>query len=158
METQAENKNGKSEKSFWLTWAFTGWGLDAKDLQEEVEQYDTLPWGKSSRKTAAAIWGFFVILGLVVAFFFRPAVDTRLDIAIGLIFIPLIYKGFRLALILAAAFWLFERSYNVWLMFSGDRINFLGLFLVFIFTIIMLKALYAAFVVEQARRKRLKKS
>lgn len=156
METQAESKNDKGEKSFlatWATWAFTGWGLDEKELREEVEQYDTLPWGKSSRKTAAAIWAFFALFTLIVGFFFPSVVVERLDLAIALIFIPLIYKGWRWALVLAAIFWLLQQGWKIAVMLSGDQINFLGLFFIFIFTIIMLKALYAAFIVEQARKK-----
>lgn len=158
MEEETKNKltntqENEPKKSFWTSLAFTGWGLSKEELREEVEKYDTLPLGKSSRKTAAAVWGFFVVLGLIVAFFFRPSIDTRLDIAIGLIFIPFIYKGFRLALILAAVFWVFEKSYNVWLAISGERINFLSLFFIFVSTVIVLKTLYAAFVVEQERKK-----
>ena len=136
MEPQVENKNDKSEKNFWFSWAFTGWGLDEKELREEVEQYDALPWGKSSRKTAAVIWGFFAAFTLIAGFFFPSLEVARLDVAIVLIFITLIYKGWLWALVLAAIFWLMEQGWKVVDTLNSDRINFLGLFLVFIFTII----------------------
>ncbi len=163
MENQPQqHTEKKQENSFWLSglfnWAFTNWGLDEKELRKEVEQYDTLSWGKSSRKSAAAVWGFFVVFSLVLGLFgFSSGGYSSSDIVFTsftyLIFIPLIYKGYRLALVLAAILWLWEKGYTVLAMFDSSRINFLGLFLTFVFTIIMLKALYAAFVVEQAHSK-----
>lgn len=162
MENQLPTEEKYKEGSL-MRWFFTGWVLSSSELQKEVEGYDKLKWSGSSRKLAAAAWGIYMAFSLIVglARYFMGNTGS-LDLVLGSIMYlvlvtPLIYMGYQLALVTAAFLLLWEAGNSIisarfFISLASYGPSFLfGFLFTLSFIVFILKTLYTAFIVEQAR-------
>ncbi|WP_413587094.1 hypothetical protein [Bdellovibrio sp. HCB274] len=122
---------------------FTFWKIDPEELKHQVENYDTLPFSKSSHKVSAGIFVGCGTLTAIAAYFGVLQSFSFIDAAIFVGLSWFIYEGKKWAIISAIVFWTLAK---VQMIATGANA---GTQVVFWF--LFMKPLYMAYRVNKAR-------
>lgn len=81
------------------------WRMGEKELQNQVENYNTLGLFQSARKISGALLVFSAILTLIFIILEWSTEEAFLDIFLLLILAFFVYKGKKMAIIIAMVYW-----------------------------------------------------
>ncbi|MFA4998604.1 MAG: zinc ribbon domain-containing protein [Candidatus Paceibacterota bacterium] len=104
-----EKKQSKS-----LSISLLKWKLNEEELKNQVDNYNTLGFTKSVRKVATVLLILSVVITLIIGLLeIIPLGETWLDIILLAVLAIFVYKGNKVAIILAMAYWTFAKGYQI---------------------------------------------
>ena len=137
------------------------WKMDKTELENEVKNYDTLGFFKSSRGSAIC----FILLFIIVSLIFTHNIDSYITTIILLVLAFFVYKGNRAALIalmillpLNGVFQIINHFIYSIQNFSSTQISSIAIHILIAITIwpILVNILWQAYQVERERKKGIK--
>jgi hypothetical protein len=151
-QTYAQLKEQKKKRSWW------SWKIDEADLQNQVENYDTLKITESYRGISVLIVIAGLALTLVLSLsgiYGDPAATLSGIIVMIVVYLPVLfftYKGHRWAIVLLMALWTFGKGYELYVIGqSGSHSHSSGM--VFFWWLLITPYFWKALKVENERRK-----
>jgi hypothetical protein len=142
-----ESKEGKEYKGGLFTNLFR-WNIDEKELKYQVDNYNTLGFFRSAKGVVIAL----MIVSAIITLIFMP--NDWVDIIVILVLALFIYKGSRVALIIAMIYWTFSKVLQIVGAFSSvENSNTAIVWSAIIFWTIWMGAFWQAYQVERERKK-----
>jgi len=151
-----EEKNKKQSESFW-SWNLFKWSMGGVALKNQIENYNTLKFFSSARKSAVAIMIFSLVIGLILNLVkgsLATISEAWLDILLVFILAFFVYKGHKWAIIGAMIYWTIDRMYAVVNSFSTERPGDIGI--IFIWWTFYMSVFWKAYQVEKERKKEIR--
>jgi len=104
-----EKKQSKS-----LSISLLKWKLNKEELKNQIDNYNTLGFTKSAKKVATALLILSIVITLVLGLFGIVSLgETWLDIILLAVLAFFVYKGKKVAIILAMIYWTFAKGYQL---------------------------------------------
>lgn len=145
-----KEKNKKQSEDFPLS--LFKWAMDKRELKNQIENYNTLGFFKSSRKLATALIIFIAITTLILVIT-NWAFASWIDVISALVLAFFVYKGKRWAIIITMAYWTLSTVFKV--VYASSIENLGSVLMPIIFWALFMGVFWQAYQVER-ERKRLK--
>jgi ABC-type amino acid transport system permease subunit len=121
------------------------WKMKEEELKNQIENYHTLGFTRSVRKIASALLVLSIIITLILGLLKEiPLEESWLDIFLLGILALFVYKGKKIAIILAMIYWTISKVYQL-IIFPQNVIP------VIIWWLVYMSVFYQAYQVEKAR-------
>ncbi|MFZ2414562.1 MAG: zinc ribbon domain-containing protein [Minisyncoccia bacterium] len=143
-----EKTSDEEQNKGWSFFDLFRWRMDEKELKYQIDNYKTIRFFKSARGIASAMLIVSVILTLILA----P--QNWIDSIFMVILALFIYKGSKMALIIAMIYWTYAKGLQfVEIFTSTEGINTGNIWAPVIFWLTWMGAFWQAYQVERAKRK-----
>ena len=130
---------------------FFKWKMDEKELQNQIENYNTLGFSSSARKTAAAFMIFSAVITLIFTMIGWFSSEIWIDIVLVLILSLFVYKGQKWAIIVMMIYWTISKGSQLINGFSAGDFSGGNIIIPIIWWGIFMKLFWQAYQVERAR-------
>ena len=126
------------------------WNISGKELQNQIENYDTLGFFSSSRKIATALMIFSAIITLIFAMVGWFPSEIWIDIVLILILASFVYKGQKWAMIVTMIYWTFSKGFQLVSGFSVENFSAGNIIMSILWWAIFMGVFWQAYQVERA--------
>ena len=126
------------------------WNISGKELQNQIENYDTLGFFSSSRKIATALMIFSAIITLIFAMVGWFPSEIWIDIVLILILASFVYKGQKWAMIVTMIYWTFSKGFQLVSGFSVENFSAGNIIMPILWWAIFMGVFWQAYQVERA--------
>ncbi len=134
----------KKSRSFFIS--LFKWKMSGEELKNQIENYNSLGFFRSARKVATALLILSIVITLILGLFeVVPLEEIWLDIIILAVLAFFVYKGKKVAIILAMVYWTFSKGYQL---VSNPQQALMAI----IWWLIYMSVFYQAYQIEKARK------
>jgi len=140
----------KKQSGSFLTDLFK-WKMEEKELQNQIENYDTLGFFRSARKVATALMIFSAIITLIFAMVGWFSFEIWIDVVLILILAFFVYKGKGWAMIIIMIYWTFSKGLQLVNSFSTENFSGGNIIMPVIWWALFMGVFWQAYQVEKAR-------
>ncbi len=152
---QQQNISKQKTSSNWINWLLW-WQIGKDELQNQVQNYNTLKYWQSARGLSALFLTFSAVINILFMFSGMMASLVLIDTVLFLVLAYFIYyKSAKWAMITAMILWTFEKFYPLVYGINPTivKVSQSSLIVGILFWLVYMHAFYLAYKVEVAREK-----